>query len=123
MTWLGILRLLAGLALLPCLALPPAQAQGDASAIYRYQGADREQRLVAKAREEGTLLLYTSMAPSESNQLAQAFEKKYGIKVQVWRNLSEAVLQRTISEARARRHSVDVIETNGPEVEVLAQEG
>ncbi len=100
-----------------------AQAPGDASAIYLYQGADREAQLVAKARAEGTLLFYTSMAPSESNRLAQAFEKKYGIKVQVWRNLSEAVLQRALAEAQARRHSVDVIETNGPEVDALAKEG
>ena len=100
-----------------------AQTPGDASAIYLYKGADREARLIAKAREEGTLLLYTSMAPSESGRLAQAFEKKYGIKVQVWRNLSEAVLQRALAEAQARRYSVDVVETNGPEVDALAKEG
>ena len=99
-----------------------AQAPSAASAIYLYQGADREARLLAKAREEGTLLLYTSMAPSESGRLAQAFEKKYGVKVQIWRNLSEAVLQRALAEAQARRHSVDVIETNGPEVDALAKE-
>lgn len=113
------MRLLIGLALL-CLAALPAQAQTDA--IYQYRGADREAKLIEGAKKEGTLLLYTSMAPTESNQLAQAFEKKYSVKVQVWRNLSETVLQRAIAEARARRHSVDVIETNAPEVEVLAQE-
>ncbi|HTS40154.1 MAG TPA: extracellular solute-binding protein [Xanthobacteraceae bacterium] len=100
-----------------------AQTAEDASAIYLYQGADRETRMVAKAREEGTLLLYTSMAPSESGQLGQAFEKKYGVKVQIWRNLSEAVLQRALSEAQAKRHSVDVVETNGPEIDALAKEG
>lgn len=100
-----------------------AQTPGDTSAIYLYKGADRDAQLLAKARAEGTLLLYTSMAPSESGRLAQAFEKKYGIKVQVWRNLSEAVLQRALAEAQARRHSVDVVETNGPEVDALAKEG
>ena len=90
---------------------------------YLYKGADRRERLVAKAREEGTLLLYTSMSTTESGQLGQAFEKKYGIKVQIWRNLSEVVIQRTVTEARARRHSVDMIETNAPEVESLAQQG
>jgi iron(III) transport system substrate-binding protein len=104
-------------------AVLPAHAQSDASTVYLNRAADRDAQLIAKAKAEGTLTLYTSMAPSESGQLAAAFEKKYGIKVQVWRNLSEAVLQRTIAEARARRHSVDVIETNSPEVEVLAQEG
>ena len=114
------MRLLIGLVLL-CAAACSAQAQTDS--IYQYQGADREAKLIEGAKKEGTLLFYTSMAPSESNRLAQAFEKKYGIKVQVWRNLSETVLQRAVAEARARRHSVDVIETNAPEVEVLAQEG
>src|SRR6185295_8116970 len=110
----GLMRL-ATLAAALCLAAIEAQAQGNTSSIYLYQRPDREARLAAKAREEGTLLLYTSMSTSESGQLAQAFEKKYGVKVQIWRNLSEAVLQRTIAEVRARRHSVDVIETNSPE--------
>jgi iron(III) transport system substrate-binding protein len=114
------MRFLIGLALLG-LATLGANAQADA--IYQYRGPDREAKLIEGAKKEGALLLYTSMAPTESNQLAQAFEKKYGIKVQVWRNLSETVLQRAIAEARARRHSVDVIETNAPEIEVLGQEG
>ena len=120
----GLIRL-AILAAVLCLAAAEAraQAQGNTSSIYLYQGADREARLAAKAREEGTLLLYTSMSTSESGQLAQAFEKKYGVKVQIWRNLSEAVIQRTVAEARARRHAVDVLETNAPEIEALAAEG
>ena len=41
-------------------------AAADNSAIYMDQGADRGERLIAKAREEGTLTLYTSMATTES---------------------------------------------------------
>src|ERR1700704_5426998 len=100
-----------------------AQASGpDSSAIYLYKGADRAERLTAKAREEGTLTFYTSMATTESGPLAQAFEKKYGVKVQLWRALSENVLQRALTEARGGRRSVDVVETNAPEVEALARE-
>ena len=118
----GMMR--AGLlAILLCLGAAAARAQGGAPAIYLDKGADRQARLVAKAREEGMLLLYTSMSTSESGRLGQAFEKKFGVKVQIWRNLSEAVIQRTVAEARAKRHSVDAIETNAPEVEALAQEG
>jgi iron(III) transport system substrate-binding protein len=73
--------------------------------------------------EDRTVALYTSLAPTESGPLAQAFEKKTGIKVEVWRALSEKVVQRALTEARARRYSVDVIETNGPEMEMLAREG
>jgi iron(III) transport system substrate-binding protein len=99
-----------------------AQTPNDSSAIYLDQGADRDAQLVAKAREEGTLTLYTSMATTESGPLGQAFEKKYGIKVQLWRALSENVLQRALTETRAGRRSVDVVETNAPEVEALARE-
>ena len=54
--------------------LAPAQTAADNSAIYMDQGADRGEQLIAKAREEGTLTLYTSMATTESGPLAQAFE-------------------------------------------------
>src|SRR5438067_5002091 len=72
--------------------------------------------------QEKTVVLYTSLAPTESGPLAQAFEKKTGIKVELWRAISEKVVQRAITEARARRFAVDVIETNGPEMEMMARE-
>ena len=99
-----------------------SQAPARNDEVFRYQGADRDARLVQKAREEGILVLYTSLAPTESKPLAEAFEKKYGIKVELWRALSEKVVQRVITEAQGRRHSVDVVETNGPEMEMLARE-
>jgi iron(III) transport system substrate-binding protein len=99
-----------------------ACAQTATPDIYLYKGADRAERLAAKAREEGTLTFYTSMATTESGPLAQAFEKKYGVKVQLWRALSENVLQRALTEARGGRRSLDVVETNAPEVEALARE-
>src|SRR5256885_9001659 len=115
--------LVLGIALAVGAASAHAQtAVADNSAIYSYRGADRAERLAAKAREEGTLTLYTSMATTESGPLAQAFEKKYGVKVQLWRALSENVLQRALTEARGGRRSMDVVETNAPEVEALARE-
>jgi iron(III) transport system substrate-binding protein len=90
--------------------------------VFGYRGADRDARLVERARKEGSVVLYTSLAPSESKPLAAAFEKKHGVKVELWRALSDKVVQRTIAEANARRHGVDVIETNGPEMEMLARE-
>ena len=97
-----------------------AQARNDE--VYRYQGADREARLVQRAKQEGTLVLYTSLAPTESKPLAEAFEKKYGVKVELWRALSDKVLQRVVTEAQGNRHAVDVVETNGPEMEAIARE-
>ncbi len=114
-----IVHFVAGLAVFGSAA---AQTQGGNAAIYLYEGADRAQRLVENARREGTLMVYTSLAPTESVPLAQAFEKKYGIKVQLWRSLSDQVAQRAINEARTRRFSMDIIETNGPVVETVARE-
>jgi len=99
-----------------------AQAPVTNDAIFQYRGADRDARLVERAKREGRVTLYTSLAPTESQPLASAFEKKYGVKVELWRALSDQVVRRTITEAQARRHTVDVIETNGPEMEMLARE-
>lgn len=101
-----------------------AQAQTPAAneAVYQYKGADRDARLLEKARQEGSVSVYSSLAPTEAGPLVEAFEKKYGIKVQMWRGLSDGVVQRAVSEARGKRHAVDVIETNGPEMESLARE-
>ena len=114
---------LCAAALLPAAWAQPA-APGPNQAVFMYQGVDRDARLLERARQEGTLSFYTSMAPTEGGPLVAAFEKKYeGIKVQMWRGLSDAVVQRVLAEARGKRHAADVIETNGPEMESLAREG
>jgi iron(III) transport system substrate-binding protein len=112
------------LAIAACVAAAAvtSAAQAGNDAVFRYRGADRDTRLVERAKREGSVALYTSLAPTESQPLAAAFEKKYGVKVVLWRALSDQVVQRTIAEARARRNTVDVIETNGPEMEMLARE-
>lgn len=107
-------------------ALPiiPAQAQGpaDSSKIAQMQGADRQQRLVEGAKKEGELTLYTSAPVDDVAVFTGAFEKKYGVKVKVWRAGSEKVLQRAVTEARGGRFDVDIIDTNGPEMESLHRE-
>ncbi len=119
-------RLMGGLVLAMLLCVPLARAQqapqGKNDAVYLYRGADRDQRLIEKARQEGTVVLYTSLATTESIPLTQAFEKKYGVKVELWRATADKVVQRVITEGQAKRFAVDVIETNGPEMEMIARE-
>src|SRR2546427_3990640 len=123
MRWKDSITLFQALALgAACVQSASAQSPEKNQAVYLYEGADRAQRLAGRARQEGTLVLYTSLATSESVPLTQAFEKKYGVKIQLWRSLSDQVVQRVLNEARARRHNVDVVETNGPELEALARE-
>lgn len=90
--------------------------------IYLYKGADREARLVEGAKKEGPVSIYTSLNTRDSGPITAAFEKKYGIKTLLWRSSSEKVLQRAVTEARAGRFLVDVLETNGPEMEAMYRE-
>src|SRR2546422_9083469 len=55
--------------------------------------------------------------------LNSVFEGKYGIRTRMWRAASDKVLQRVITEAKAGRHDVDIVETNAPPLESLHREG
>src|SRR5678815_3934036 len=107
------------------LALPVfAQVKANATAadVAAYTGADRSQKLVEGAKKEGELNIYTSAQSDDMGALVSAFEKKYGIKVNVWRSSSEKVLQRFVTESRSSKHTMDVAETNGPELEAMTRE-
>jgi iron(III) transport system substrate-binding protein len=91
-------------------------------AFYMYQGPDRAARIAAEAKKEGQVVMYTSLNLKDSVPLTDAFEKRTGIKVSLWRASSEKVLQRAVTEARAGRFSPDIFETNGPEMEALYRE-
>ncbi len=128
--WNPWLTALCGLCCALGLALPPrvAMAQSPAAgasphaALYSFKGADRAARLLEKAKQEGSVNVYTSLAPTEAGPLVEAFEKKTGVKVNLWRAISESVVKRAVSETQAKRYVVDVVETNGPEMESLARE-
>jgi len=104
-------------------AAPELRAQADKSPdIYLYRGADRDQRLVSGARKEGSVSLYTSMQLPDSTPLTQAFERKYGVRVILWRASGEKIVQRALAEARAGRFDADVVETDGAQMEILYRE-
>ena len=90
--------------------------------IYLYQGADRNQQLVEKAKKEGRVVIYSTLTVKDSQVLATAYERKYGIKTIFWRGGSEKIVQRAITEAGAGRHEADVIETNALQMEMLYRE-
>ena len=100
-----------------------ALAQSPHRDLYLYKGADREQRVLAGAQKEKRAVIYTSLNLKDSVPIVQAFEKKYGVRIELWRSSSEKVLQRALTEARAGRFAVDGFELNGPEMEALYREG
>jgi len=120
----GGLRLRGSVAALAVLALASsALAQSSRVAeIATYQGADREQRLVEGAKREKELTFYASIPADDIAVLASAFDKKYGVKVKVWRADSEGFLQRIVSEAKARRFEVDIMAGSSSALEPLYRE-
>jgi iron(III) transport system substrate-binding protein len=105
------------------LTLPPAWAQsGPVAAVAGYQGADREQKLIEGAKREKELTLYASIPPEDIAVLVAAFDKKYGVKVRVWRADSESILQRILGEARGRRYEVDIAFASSSGIEPLYRE-
>ena len=99
-----------------------AQAKVNPLEVFKYQGADRDKKLIENAKKEGKVVIYTSLNLKDSVPITEAFEKKYGIKTVLWRASSEKVIQRSLTETRANRYSADVYETNGPEMEILHRE-
>jgi ABC-type Fe3+ transport system substrate-binding protein len=108
-----------------CVLSYPALSQSLAptlSELAAYDGPDRTQRLIAGAKKEGVVNIYSSITVDDMKIISQGFEKKYGIKLQAWRASSEDILQRVMIEARGGRADVDAIETSAAEMESLHRE-
>ncbi len=88
------------LAALPCWSAFAQVAASTSAEVASYMGADRTEKLIAGAKKAGTVTVYTSANTEDMTVLADAFEKKYGVKVRVWRASSEQVVQRGVTEAR-----------------------
>jgi iron(III) transport system substrate-binding protein len=84
------------------IASPTAQAQ-----VHPWITPD----LLAKARKEGSVTVYTSINQGEALPLWKLFEQDTGVKVNVVRGSDVELLARIALEARARRPTWDVLET------------
>jgi iron(III) transport system substrate-binding protein len=111
---IGVAVCFLGLAI----SLTPAHPQALSTAeTGRFAGTDRAARLIAGAKKEGSLTLYSSAQVAVMTAIGQAFEKKHGVKVNLWRGSSEQIFQRVQAEALAGRFAADVMETAGPTME------
>jgi iron(III) transport system substrate-binding protein len=85
-------------------------------------GPDRTRQLLAAAKKERVLDLYSSAITEHMNAVTSAFEKTYGIRVRLWRGGSEVILLRTVTEARGGRFDVDVVETAAMQIIAIGRE-
>jgi iron(III) transport system substrate-binding protein len=93
---------------------------GSVAELAAYNKPDREKVLLEGAKKEGKLLWYTSLTGGPNLEVPKAFEAKYpGIKVDVYRGDSDAIIARVLQEAEAKRYLVDCIETTFPILKVM----
>ena len=73
------------LAIIVCLAAARGASAQTIADVASLSGPDRTQRLIDGAKKEGAVSLYSSAVTEDSNAIASAFEKKYGVPVRLWR--------------------------------------
>ena len=117
----SMLRFLASRALFGAVTLG-LSLPGLSQSLLNYEGADRMDKIVAAARKEGAVTLYTTIAEKDLPAIIRPFEQKYGIKVTVWRAGTDKVLQRAVTETRAKKHEFDAVHFGAPEMEALSRE-
>src|SRR5947207_15645563 len=75
--------------------------------------------LCGSACAQPVVNVYSSMAEKDVRRLAAEFERRHGIKVNLWRSGKNRILQRVLSEAKAGRYEVDVSHNPSPGMEAL----
>jgi iron(III) transport system substrate-binding protein len=78
--------------------------------------------LCASAWAQPVVNVYSSMAEKDVRRLVAEFERRHGVKVNLWRSGKNRILERVLREARGRRYEVDVIHNPAPEMEALHNE-
>jgi len=102
----------------------PAQTAKPMSVaeLAAYNKPDREKVLYEGAKKEGRLMWYTSLTGGPNSDAPKVFEAKYpGIKLEVYHGDSDAIIQRVLQEAQAKRFLVDTIETTFPVLKVMQE--
>jgi iron(III) transport system substrate-binding protein len=110
-----VLLVLFGVALLAVLAAlsrgtPSAGAAPSGSTAAAPKPATKAQwaQIVARAKREGTVTLYTTQNPTLIADMAERFKQKYGITVVVNRNIDAVLVQQVTAEHGANSVKVDI---------------
>jgi iron(III) transport system substrate-binding protein len=86
----------------------------------RVAQAASDPKIIEAAKKEGSVSLYSSASTGPSNALAEAFRKKYGINVSVYRAGSADVATRVQAEESAGRTQADALIIEEPALSLLA---
>jgi iron(III) transport system substrate-binding protein len=81
--------------------------------------AASDAKVIEAAKKEGTVSLYSSASTGPSNAIAEAFKKKYGINVSVYRAGSADVATRVQAEESSGRPQADALIIEEPALSLL----
>src|SRR5487761_2112809 len=68
-----------------------------------------DQKLLAAARSEGTVVVYSSINEEEAAPIWQIFKDATGINVEYVRGSDDALMARILTEARTQRKTWDIV--------------
>ena len=89
----------------------------------RAQGTEDWNKVIAEAKKEGKLVLYTAYVGQKSTkEIAAAFEKKYGIPVEVLEGRASEIRERVRVEQSAGRFAADVMFTSEGQTKLYDRE-
>jgi iron(III) transport system substrate-binding protein len=69
--------------------------------------------MIDAAKKEGEVVYYTTMTLDQSKTVADRFEKKYGVKVTLFRTGGGPLLNKIFTEARGGRYDWDIVVGRG----------
>ncbi|GBD28708.1 hypothetical protein HRbin31_00729 [bacterium HR31] len=78
---------------------------------------------LSAARGEGRVVVYGTMAADNFDVIARIFKGRYGVDAEYWRAAPDRVLDRVLSEVRARRVLFDVVIGPSYALRLLKREG
>jgi iron(III) transport system substrate-binding protein len=89
-------------------ATAASASRSSSSAAGKPASAAQWKKIVAKAKSEGTVSLYTSHNPTNLAAVAQKFKDKYGISVQVNRNIDSVLATQVTAEEGGAKAVADI---------------
>jgi iron(III) transport system substrate-binding protein len=91
--------------------------------LANLSGAERQKQLLFGAKSEGKALLYGNINAEQLEKLRIDFEKRYPIKLKVYRASGERIANRFLTEARGGQFLPDVVGPSNEHVPALMKAG
>jgi iron(III) transport system substrate-binding protein len=91
--------------------------------LGKLSGAERQKQLLSGAKTEGKAVLYGNINAEQLEKLRVDFEKRYPLKLEVYRASGERISNRFLTEARGGQFLADVVGPSNEHLPTLMKAG